>query len=154
MKKIFFLITLIVLVLFTDALPQWATNGATVNIPNGKIISYQGTIATTDTLTTNPFSLSDITNDFSTNPLKVGVILSGGTASTQKISAFLQGSYDLTNWFNVDTVSVSDSATTHLVKSLDLNSYKVPYLRIRVLGTSGNSSTVFKYKVYAYRKAE
>ena len=89
MKKIFFLITLITAFFTTAALPQWATNGATVNIPNGKIISYQGTIASTDTLTTNPFSLTDITNDFSTNPLKVGVILSGGTASTRKISAFL-----------------------------------------------------------------
>ncbi len=154
MKKIFFLITLITAFLTTAALPQWATNGATVNIPNGKIISYQGTIASTDTLTTNPFSLTDITNDFSTNPLKVGVILSGGTASTRKISAFLQGSYDLSNWFNVDTVSTSDSASTYLVKSLDLNSYKVPYLRIRALGTAGNSSTVFAYKVYAYRKAD
>ncbi len=153
MKRSILVIALIAF-LTTVAFPQWATNGATVNIPNGKIISYQGTIATTDTLTTNPFSLTDITNDFSTNPLKVGVILSGGTASTQKISAFLQGSYDLSNWFNVDTVSVSDSATTHLVKSLDLNSYKVPYLRIRALGTSGNVATVFKYKVFAYRKAE
>lgn len=150
MKRIMLFFTLFA-ILSVSTLAQFTVNGATTAVPNGKIIAFTGTIATTDTLTTNTFNLSDITSDFATNPLKVGVILSGGTASTQKISAFLQGSYDLTNWFNVDTVSTSDSATTYLVKSLDLNSYKVPYLRIRALGTGVNVATVFKYRVYAYK---
>jgi len=156
MKKIFFLILLI---LTPAVFAQSAfTTGWSPKIEykgNGTVVIVKGTIDTTDQLNSTAFSLLGYDKvDLATYPLTAGVKLSGTSTATRKVHCFIQGSYDGTNWANVDTISNADSANTLIMKTaLNLNGYRTPYYRIAVVGaTTANDLTTFDIRVYAYRR--
>ena len=87
-----------------------------------------------DTVTpyySNPFSLLGWDGvDLTSYPLTAGVKLAGTSLVTRRLSCYIQASYDLTNWANVDTISQVDSVNTLILKTgLTLNGYRAPYYR-------------------------
>ena len=156
MKRFFFLI---LFVLGTVAYSQSAfTTGFSPKVEyknTGIIITVKGTIDTTDELNSSAFGLVGFDKvDFYTYPLTAAVKLAGTSLTTRRVSAFIQASYDNSNWANVDTISNADSVNTVILKTaLNLNGYRAPYYRISVKGaTTGNDNTTFDIRVYAYRR--
>ncbi|MBK8663249.1 MAG: hypothetical protein IPN18_16210 [Ignavibacteriales bacterium] len=92
--------------------------------------------------------------DLTSYPLTAGVKLAGTSLATRRLSCFLQASYDLTNWANVDTISYIDSVNTLILKTgLTLNGYRAPYYRFYVLGgTSANDNTTYDIRLYAWKR--
>ena len=156
MKKLM-LISFLFLFAFVqiNAQSSFSTNTKVVQGLSNLTIQIAGTIDTTNTLNSNAFSLLGFDKvDLYTYPLTAGVKLAGTSTATRKVSAYIQGSFDGSNWANIDTISTADSANTLItVRSLNLNNYRMPLYRLSVVGaTSANDNTTFDVRVYAWRK--
>ena len=135
MKKYLIALTIIVSVsLLVLGASSWTKNATVLPVRDGQAFLFSGTLESTDTLTSNVFTLTG-TNHW------LGAKLSNGSNSTRKISVQVLGCWDNTNYKVIDTLMVSDSVSTVIDKAIDLNSKYVPYLKLIVFGTSGNSSS-------------
>jgi len=154
MKRLFFILLMILPVILTAQTSSWSVNAKEEVLQNGSIIHFTGTIDSVDTLRSRVFSLAKFdAESFYTYPLTYTLKLSGGSASTQKISVELLGSLDGTNWKVLDTLSYRDSATTFITTTANLNNLKYPKIKVHVFGgTSANALTGFVGAIYAYKE--
>ncbi len=68
-----------------------------------------------------------------------------------KLTTYIQGSYDESNWFNVDTLCTDLTGETLVKETAQLFRYHVPYYRAIVYGVALNrSDTVFDFRFYFY----
>lgn len=73
------------------------------------------------------------------------------------VSAYVDGSFDGTNWFACDTLMTADSSETAAVLQINFSNYKFPNYRIRCAGISYPSGknridTVLDMIWYLYHK--
>jgi hypothetical protein len=124
---------------------DFTTTRATVSV-SGKVDSLTNYVSKT-------FDLSGYDNGgFVSYPLFVGKVISS-TLGTPHVFTYIQGSYDNSNWVNVDTIATNDSVETYNTTTIDLNGKYFPLYRVFVDGITGNrSDSMIKVHIYAYRK--
>lgn len=154
----------------------WATNGNAYKIPHypGEIKYFECTVDSVDTLTSNYFSLGKWDAVYWGTPqdtVPKGYIVAGDTSyyadqqrspfklqyqasstlGSPKITGYVQGSFDLTNWVNVDTLFTDLTSESLTRADLDLNNEKYPWYRVVIYGVALNrSDTTFIMRWYCY----
>jgi len=155
MKRIQFFVMMMVLCLVVpDLFGQFTTNAKSeVKLDGGKVIQFAGNVSGTDTLNSAVFDLSEFDGNLTSYPLQGWALLTGGTASTRKVSVEVWGGFG-NSLKCVDTLLYKDSVTTLIDKTLDLNGKRPVRTYLKVFGTSGNSATGtgFSFVVYGYKK--
>jgi hypothetical protein len=140
----------------------------------GEIIRFTCTVDSLDTLTSNRFDLEKYQNSYwgvtldSTRlddtydwynpirfPFKVQYQALSAVAAP-RVTAYIQGSVDGTNWFNVDTL-FSDFTSEAITRAdINLNNQKVPWYRLLLYGITGSppnrADTIFDLFIYAYQR--
>ena len=148
---IIFLFTFITFNLF----PQITTDAKVIKGTSTLTVVMAGLADTVTPYYSKPFSLLGYDGvDLTSYPLTAGVKLAGTSLVTRRLSCYIQASYDLTNWANVDTISQVDSVNTLILKTgLTLNGYRAPYYRFYVLGgSSANDDTTYDIRLYAWKR--
>jgi hypothetical protein len=159
--KLYLFVLLFISLLALSLSPQvnaqtssWNKNASVKSIQTeGQLFMFSGTIdSTKDTLISTNLFFADYDRD--TNPgFTFSGLLSGGTASHQKVSIELLGSntYD-GHYTTVDTMLYKDSSITTIYKELTLNSKHYAYYKVRCFGTTGNVLTDFDFGLYLWKK--
>lgn len=113
-----------------------------------------GKCSSTATLTSQEFYMPEFnTESYYTYPPQCALLLSGGTASTQKVTVQILGTNIEGGTHAVfDTLFFKDSSTTEINKTNNFNGKKYLKLRVKVIGEAGNVNTTFKLTIYAYRR--
>lgn len=171
MKKIvsFLLLSMLLLALSVPGLAGDGTWSNDAKLSTGFAGEKQGAmriftciVDSVDTLTSETFSLARydgyaVHADSATGlgqwirPEVPAGWLATSSAGTPKVTAYVQGSYDESNWFNVDTVATDLTAETLQKGTLQLLRYLVPYYRVVVYGVATNNpDTVFDLRLYLY----
>lgn len=129
-------------------------NGVTL----GVVYQYKGRVDTVgtdiDTIYTEPFQLWNYDASLYTYPIQGTVLLSSGTQSTRKLSAFLLGCNTIAGTYTViDTLSLVDSASTVLNKKLNMNGFQRAYYKLMIFkGSAANKVCTFDISIYAYKR--
>jgi hypothetical protein len=135
---------------------QLTTDGELKSFGNGVVYSYAGVVDTSDTVTTKEFSLAEFDGfSFYDYPLSFQAFLSGGTASTQKVSVYLLGSNfnDATKFVVVDTALFKDSSLSSIYPTaINLNGKRYARYKWKITGETGNVETNITFAVYAYKR--
>lgn len=124
----------------------------------GKVITFHGTIdtvSTADTLISTAFDIYNYDDAITTYDPQFSGYLSGGSASTQKVSCQVWGSMSRTGTYTVlDTLLIADSVTTVITKTFDNNGKRFPWLKLYFFAAAGNSGdgTDFDFDIYFYKK--
>jgi hypothetical protein len=137
------------------AFSQITTDAKVIKGTNNLTVVMAGLADTVTPYYSKPFSLLGYDGvDLTSYPLTAGVKLAGTSLVTRRLSCYIQASYDLTNWANVDTISQVDSVNTLILKTgLTLNGYRAPYYRFYVLGgSSANDDTTYDIRLYAWKR--
>ena len=142
---------LLVMFSFETGAQTWTTNAKQTTIGTALVTSFQCEVDSGQSFYSSAFGLN-FYNGFSTNyELSYGYKLTNA-ADSQQVSVTLQGSFDATNWKNVDTL-FADSSETFSYGKTYLFGYHFPYYRMLVAaGTRNKNNTDLKVWVYAYRK--
>ena len=128
---------------------------------DGMVINFTGVVdSTADSLYSKTFSLGNYdAESFYTYPVNSTLLLSGGTASTQKVNIFVLGSNtpgatssNLADFVTCDTIAYEDSSTTILYKTFNMNGAKYAKYMLFIQGTAGNVLTNFSLPLYLYRR--
>lgn len=121
------------------------------DVSAGRVVEVTGDVDSLDNISTKAFSLGkNILTDWSANPVRVGYLIAS-ESGTPKVRCILQGSYDDTNFFNVDTL-FADSSETFMNTTANLNGGKYPLYRVYLTGYTGNrADTNVKLWIYAYK---
>ena len=159
-RIVMILIIMICGILAIDAMAQsaFSVNARQEKLENGVVYHFTGNVdGATDTIYSNVFSLSRFdAESFYTYPLGYTLKLSGGAASTQKVTALIMGSNDGTNYAVIDTLSNADSVTTLIKTTHNLNNGKYPKYKLALYGTGTNLATGsgigFVMAIYAYKQ--
>lgn len=129
----------------------WTKNATTTIVGNSLIVNFQAKVDSGQTFYSNLFGLNQHNGFSTTYELSYGYKLTNA-ADTQQVSVTLQGSFDGTNWKNVDTLFADSSETFNYGKTY-LFGYHFPYYRLLIAaGTRNKNNTDLKAWVYAYRK--
>ncbi len=121
-------------------------------ITGGKVITVTASVDSLDTLSTKAFGLGQFQNyDWDTYPFSYGYLLTSAAAKPY-IRCVVQGSYDNSTYFAVDTL-FADSAETFTKETANLNKGKYPYYRFYITGYTGNrADATMKLWFYAYQR--
>lgn len=121
-------------------------------ITGGKVITVTSAVDSLDTLNTKVFGLGQFQNyDWDTYPFSYGYLLTSAAAKPY-IRCVVQGSYDNSTFFAVDTL-FADSAETFTKGTANLNKGKYPYYRFQITGYTGNrADATMKLWFYAYKR--
>lgn len=148
-------LALTILLVASLSFADYLSNGNAYNQKpdQGKVIYFGMEITATaaDTSATFNFTEYDALS-FSTYPIAWAYIGSAEGDSVA-ISAFIDGSYDGTNWARVDTLGTSLTAVVLTQSTKDFNNLKFPFYRIIFTGGATNSkesATTFKLWLYMY----
>ncbi|MDD5061479.1 MAG: hypothetical protein PHN44_04250 [Candidatus Marinimicrobia bacterium] len=169
MKKISFLsvfaLVLAMLVFVIPAFSQgsWSNDAVTVTgfagENQGRMITFTCTVDSVDTLTSKTFSLAKYDGNFYTVDTAGAAhfqdvpyaYIASSAAGAPKLTTYLMGSYDETNWFKVDSLYVADTGETLKTGVVSLFNYHVPYYRAVVYGVALNrSDTILDFRFYLY----
>ncbi|MCA0387931.1 MAG: hypothetical protein LCH52_05495 [Bacteroidetes bacterium] len=122
------------------------------NITGGRLITVTASVDSTDTLSTKAFGLGNFQNyDWDTYPFSFSYLLASASGKPY-IRTKVEGSYDNSTWFIVDTL-FADSAETFTKSTANLNKGKYPYYRFKIIGYTGNrKDATLKLWFYAYRR--
>lgn len=152
MKKLFgILIILSLVALFPVKL---AAQGFTVDavekqLDGAKIISFAGTIDTTESYISKEFYISDCDSVY------FSAMLSGTSASTRKVSCQIRGSNFVRGtgtYAAIDSLMISDSVATEVSAKVDLGSVRYRRYTLQFTGTTGNDDTDYNVAVYAIKR--
>ena len=131
----------------------WSVNARESLQPYGSLFHFTCTVDSLDTLTSSNFKLGKYDNvAWASLPfayqIKVSSVLGG-----VKVTAYLQGSFDGTNWANVDTLVSAYTTETLATGTRYLNDLKRPIYRLLIYGVALNSpDTIFDWYLWAYQE--
>lgn len=151
MKRLKFVLLLLIPLLFTMEETQ-AQTLKVESITGGKLYSVTASVDSLDTLSTKAFGLGNFQSyDWDTYPFSFSYLLTSAAAKPY-IRTTVEGSYDNSTWFAVDTL-FADSVETFTKSTANLNKGKYPYYRFTIIGYTGNrSDATLKLWFYAYRR--
>jgi hypothetical protein len=163
MKSLTGILTLTIIFLMaccsvTPAFAQGFTTNAEVSWgedDNGQVFRFVATIDSLNTYTSKAFYLSEYDGEsLFSYPVAYGKVASS-VVGVPKIKSIIQGTYGDGNWFNVDTLSTSDSVETYNTGTVDLNNRKCLAYRIEISGVTTNpGDTIYTLSLYAYRRED
>ena len=129
----------------------WTTNAKQTSVGDALITSFQCEVDSGASFYSSAFGLNFMNGHSSSYELSYGWKLTNATDS-QQVAVTLQGSFDATNWKNVDTL-LNDSSETFSYSKTYLFGYHFPYYRVLVAaGTRNKNNSDLKLWVYAYHK--
>jgi hypothetical protein len=159
---------------------EWSNNARKDSQPYGEIFRFTCTVDSIDTLTSATFKLGKYDNVYwgsnrdtvsTMDTLASGAFLTiadkGGhvgrpfwiqyqatsAAGSPKITGYIEGSFDGSNWDPVDTLFTDLTSETRTVAQLNFNNKKYPQYRMKIFGVALNrSDTVFNAYLYAYQE--
>ena len=148
---------------------EWTSNatrsGSTVY---GDVIRFTCTVDSVDTLTSASFTLGKYDNAYWGTPRDTVGNLDSTLAANlgkpfrlqytatsvlaaPKLTGYVQGSFDGTNWDAVDTLFTDFVSESRTVANYDLNNRKYPFYRVVIYGVALNrSDTVFDMYWWCY----
>lgn len=132
-----------------QAFGQFTTDFVPQNPLEGQVWLFDADV---DSLTADTSSAFDISPIDNADSLQFVGLITGGTVSTQKISAKLQVSADNSTWYDAETILTADSATTVLSKDVKLDIFG-PYARVIIWGATGNNNGI-SISGYLYGKKD
>mgnify|MGYP000729630150 CR=1 FL=1 len=164
MKKFisFFMILMLISVL-TFASGSWTNNAVKITgfagEKQGSMLIFTCSVDSVDTLTSGTFSLAKYDGNYFTvdtagtshfQEVPYAYIATSALGSP-KLTCYIQGSYDQSNWFNVDTLCTDLTSESLAIGTAQLFRYHVPYYRTIVYGVALNrSDTVFDFRFYLF----
>lgn len=162
MKKLCFVLILIIVMMFTIVYSALATDVTFSKDPGqGQIITVATTTGLATADTTRTFSIAawdSYMTDMYNGKLEVPYgILCTSAAGNVAIIVKLQGSFDNSNWYDCIAEVSGDTLETEAVVNgnMDIGDYRSPYYRFIVTGYTGtgadnNADTVVKLWFYIY----
>lgn len=154
--KAFRLIFLTLAVLILQAYAgdgTWTRNAMRSSQPYGDTYRFTCTVDSIDTLTSSAFKLGKYDGvSWTTLPFWVQYTATSA-AGSPKLTGYVQGSMDGTNWNAVDTLFTDATSETRTVTSYDFNNKKFPQYRILIYGVALNrSDTTLDLWLNAYQE--
>jgi len=150
MKKLSgILILLLALSVFPLMAQGFTVDAVPKDLGEAKVISFTGTIDTTESYTSTEFFLNDC------DSLYFSAMLSGTSASTRKVSCQIRGSNFASGtgtYAALDSLLISDSVATEISSKIDLGTVRYRRYTIKFTGTTGNDNTTFNAAVYAIKR--
>lgn len=153
MKFKAFMLFCLALFAFVSASAQVTTSKSSWGIYDEILTISYSEIDSIDTDTSASFTLAKFNNvSFSDMPIKVQY-QAVSTLGTPKLTVYIDGSFDGTNWVRVDTLVTDLTSEAVTQADLDLNNQKYPYYRQTASGVASNhSDTTFYTKWYLYQR--
>lgn len=169
MKKLSYIMLIgLILALLIFAVPvfsqgNWSNDAKTLTgfagENQGRMIVFTCTVDSVDTLISSTFSLAKYdgayyTTDASGNAIFQDVpyaYIATSALGSPKLTTYIQGSYDQSNWFVVDTLCTNLTSESLTTGTAQLFRYHIPYYRAVVYGVALNrSDTIFDFRFYCY----
>ena len=123
----------------------------------GSMLTFTCSVDSVDTLTSSTFSLAKYDGYkelYSSQEVSIETpyaYIATSAAGSPKITCYIQGSYDESNWFVVDTLCTDLTSETLAKSTAQLFRYHVPYYRAIVYGIAlCRSDAVFDFRFYFY----
>lgn len=155
MKKVFIIAFLLIFVLMLPLVADtWISNAVESKVSgDGMTLTFACSVDSVDTLTSNVFDLSNYNEDsWSTYPINYQ-LYNTSTLGKPRLTAYIYGTMDNSNWFVADTLFSTDSLETVRYKTADFNNKKAVLYKMIIYGTTGNrSDTGLNLIMYFYRK--
>lgn len=159
--NLFTLLFLLVLSALVFAQGSWTANAKRTGQPFGDVYRFTCTVDSVDTLTSFVFKLGRYDHVYWGTPADTTNIeypfriqyTATSTLGSPKLTGYVQGSFDGSNWDAVDTLFTNLTSESRTVADLDLNNKKYPQYRVVVYGVAPNrSDTVFDMFLYCYQE--
>jgi len=132
----------------------WSRNVQKQSTVYGQTWRFTCTVDSLDTLTSSSFTLGKFDAvSWTTMPFSLEYLLTS-VLGTAKITGYVQGSFDGSNWHAVDTLFTDFTTETRTRATIDLNNHKRPYYRVIIYGVALNRpDTVLDLYWYAYQES-
>lgn len=120
----------------------------------GQILQVSGTMEGPGTANSAVFTLGNYDDVNWTNFPFTYQFNNNSVAGSIQLKAWIQGSFDKTNWVTTDTLLTQWSTTEGIVNgTIDFGNSKYPYYRVGVEGgASNNADTTFDFRFWLYQE--
>lgn len=142
---------------------SWSNNASIVTgfagENQGRMIVFTCAVDSVDTLISSTFSLAKYDGSYYTTDTSGNAIfqevpyayIATSALGSPKLTTYIQGSYDQSNWFVVDTLCTDLTSESLTKGTAQLFRYHIPFYRAVVYGVELNrSDTIFDFRFYCY----